>query len=380
MAEKTEEAKRRPPDRTPEKQGLFGGFSLFGKGKSKGKKSRLYEINGNAPMASPGHIQPLTTSSPVKNKDTERSSVVLPETVTGSMGRGHYFQQLSLINPTWCDKCGDFIWGVYKQNIRCRNCKYTCHRKCVQYVTLDCKAVESTKTTDDKPSPENTLLTKNTDENVKPGHLQVTSEELRRRIEKFNSESNGLILTMDVNGELFRGFIRVHMNLSRPINVMAGGRPASVFGVVESNEEERAKTSFFLPKGTVKALHISSDTTAHEVIIALLNKFRVTDNPRKFALFEKDDSNKDKAVLRRLSDYERPLFLHLLWGANNTSKTFVLQENETGNILWEAFTLPELSNFLKILDIEEEEHLKQVRKKYALYQEKIKEAIDAKDR
>ncbi|XP_077985601.1 ras association domain-containing protein 5-like [Glandiceps talaboti] len=182
---------------------------------------------------------------------------------------------------------------------------------------------------------------------------------------------------MDVNGEVFRGFIRVHMNLSRPINVLAGSRPASIFGVTDISQHERAKTSFFLPKGTVKALHITSDTTAHEVIIALLNKFKVTDNPRKFALFEKNETENENIVIRRLSDYERPLYLHLLWGPNCPSKTFVLQENETGNIVWEAFSLPELRNFLKILDKEEEDHLTQVKKKYAIYQEKLKEAMAA---
>ena len=35
-------------------------------------------------------------------------------------GRGHSFQCLQLSTPTWCDKCGDFIWGVYKQCLRCK--------------------------------------------------------------------------------------------------------------------------------------------------------------------------------------------------------------------------------------------------------------------
>ena len=35
-------------------------------------------------------------------------------------GRGHAFECLQLSTPTWCDKCGDFIWGVYKQCLRCK--------------------------------------------------------------------------------------------------------------------------------------------------------------------------------------------------------------------------------------------------------------------
>lgn len=51
----------------------------------------------------------------------------------------------------------------------------------------------------------------------------------------------------------------------------------------------KRRTSFYLPKDTAKHLHISSRTRAREVIEALLNKFTVVDNPRKFALFERSE-------------------------------------------------------------------------------------------
>ena len=35
------------------------------------------------------------------------------------IGTGHHFQILQLNSPTWCDKCGDFIWGMYKQCLQC---------------------------------------------------------------------------------------------------------------------------------------------------------------------------------------------------------------------------------------------------------------------
>lgn len=34
-------------------------------------------------------------------------------------GEGHAFQPCSHTQPTWCDLCGDFIWGLYKQSLRC---------------------------------------------------------------------------------------------------------------------------------------------------------------------------------------------------------------------------------------------------------------------
>ena len=50
--------------------------------------------------------------------------------------------------------------------------------------------------------------------------------------------------------------------------------------------------SFYLPKDTTKVIHISSDTSTQEVITLLLQKFRITDNPRKLALYEKSESQK----------------------------------------------------------------------------------------
>lgn len=37
------------------------------------------------------------------------------------IGRGHIFVPFQLRNPTWCDLCGEFIWGLYKQCVRCKS-------------------------------------------------------------------------------------------------------------------------------------------------------------------------------------------------------------------------------------------------------------------
>lgn len=39
--------------------------------------------------------------------------------LTEEKGEGHDFQPCSHAQPTWCDLCGDFIWGLYKQSLRC---------------------------------------------------------------------------------------------------------------------------------------------------------------------------------------------------------------------------------------------------------------------
>ncbi len=40
-------------------------------------------------------------------------------------GKGHDFKQVQLKNSTWCDKCGDFIWGIYKQCLVCKSKYFT---------------------------------------------------------------------------------------------------------------------------------------------------------------------------------------------------------------------------------------------------------------
>ncbi|RXM95665.1 Nitrogen permease regulator 2-like protein [Acipenser ruthenus] len=39
--------------------------------------------------------------------------------LTDEAGEGHDFQPCTHAQPTWCDLCGDFIWGLYKQSLRC---------------------------------------------------------------------------------------------------------------------------------------------------------------------------------------------------------------------------------------------------------------------
>ena len=41
-------------------------------------------------------------------------------------------------------------------------------------------------------------------------------------------------------------------------------------------------------------------------------------------------------ILRRMSDFEKPLVLRLLWGGADIRHKFSLQENETGDIVVSA--------------------------------------------
>ena len=79
-------------------------------------------------------------------------------------------------------------------------------------------------------------------------------------------------------------------------------------------------------------LHVEAETTTADVIRNLLKKFRVVDNPHKFALYVRRASDSGKVQgsadtltgysmkntlsrvrMKRLSDAERPLLLALSW-------------------------------------------------------------------
>lgn len=86
-----------------------------------------------AKQHSPSGFNPVKDfiSSFVNRKGTKkRASIkrsVTTENVTDEnalvrhVGRGHSFVSVHLRNPTWCDCCGEFIWGLFKQCVRCKS-------------------------------------------------------------------------------------------------------------------------------------------------------------------------------------------------------------------------------------------------------------------
>uniref|UniRef100_A0A671LP39 Ras association domain-containing protein 5-like n=1 Tax=Sinocyclocheilus anshuiensis TaxID=1608454 RepID=A0A671LP39_9TELE len=183
----------------------------------------------------------------------------------------------------------------------------------------------------------------------------LTKEEIKAKIDDYNSKvtENGMKLSSDGT---YTGFIKVYLKLRRPVTVFS----------VDGNSDNR--TSFYLPNDAVKQLHISSTTMVREVIQGLLKKFMVQDNPRKFALYRL--TRRDN-LFQKLPLSECPLYLRLLAGPDLENLSFVLKENETGEVEWHAFSVPELQNFLIILEKEEKERMRQVEQRYAAYREKL---------
>ncbi|XP_078065552.1 ras association domain-containing protein 1 isoform X3 [Mustelus asterias] len=299
--------------------------------------------------------------------------------LTERPGEGHDFHPCTQTQPSWCDLCGDFIWGLYKQSLQCANCRFRCHYRCRSLIELDCNRPK-TKTSNLVDVTDNTLeQDTNVDEYIDWKKQDLSRDEIEPKIQEYNSQINSdLVMTLNSDGT-YTGFIKVQLKLVRPISVSANMKPQSIYDSKKATGSSRPhpikrRTSFYLPKDTVKHLHISSHTKASEVIKALLNKFMVVDNPRKFALFERVEKD-DQVYTRKLSDDEHPLYLRLLAGPDEKMLSLVLKENETGEVNWDAFTVPELQNFLRILQREEEEHVRQMFGKYARCRQKMQEEL-----
>ncbi|KAG5835310.1 hypothetical protein ANANG_G00242520 [Anguilla anguilla] len=288
-------------------------------------------------------------------------------------GEGHLFSPRSVARD-WCDACNH---QVSARALTCKNCSYTCHLECEQLVRLDCNQSNrhsegSSSPSSSNPAPQDQNVTK--EEAEKPKSL--SEEEVRNKIEEYNSKvsENGMKLSPDGT---FTGFIKVHLKLRRPVTVpvevrssggVAGG------GARAGPEGPDQRTSFYLPTDAVKQLHVSSSTTVSEVIQGLLNKFMVLDNPRKFALYRQTHRD-SQDLFQKLPVSEHPLCLRLLNGPDPEHLTFVLKENETGEVEWHAFSVPELQNFLAILGREERERVKQVKERYLAYRQRLLQAL-----
>ncbi|XP_061687649.1 ras association domain-containing protein 5 isoform X2 [Syngnathoides biaculeatus] len=250
-------------------------------------------------------------------------------------GAGHRFEAKALTQD-WCDACSRQITA---QALECQNCTYTCHLECERQVQLDCNQRDNV--------PEETLFPRphrSTGEHKKSeakaeeagGVKDLPDEEVSKRIEEYNSRvsENGMKLASDGS---YTGFIEVHLRLSRPVTVPAvevqvprgpGGSQSQ--GQDRGQGEDR--TSSYLPCDCVKQLHISSTTTTREVIQGLL-KFMVLDNPCKFALY-KQTHRDGQDLFQKLPLCERPLLLRLIAGPDPEQLSFVLKENETGEVEW----------------------------------------------
>jgi len=418
-------------------------------------RSKVSEQPSSATSANVSELIEMTSFHTVAEGELELQS-----------GKGHQFQGMSSFNPIWCDQCRDLIWGLYDTGaMKCANCNLTCHDKCKSKVQLNCTAFERPKSpltgngssgssssssgsfkdlstlagistiideeadetdegtlknidllsafNDNSTSDDVTSLITDEDNTLvdEPSAMEdslIASEELQSALMLYNDSFPVGQETVIENG-VCKGFIRVIMNLSRPINVLPGTSCPSVLNLTQessTSEKQKTLTSFYLPHETEKTLCINSFTTNRDVIRSLLLKFRIVDNPHKYVLYEKkpfsngrrrssetsekstvtiSGSVRSRATLgrinmRRLNNKERPLMIAL----NNCLRrdycdsVFVLQENDPGEIDWDIFAMPELKNFLLILDREEASYKREIHEKYEIIHKHMKTLAEQK--
>ncbi|XP_061778581.1 ras association domain-containing protein 5 isoform X1 [Nerophis ophidion] len=307
---------------------------------------------------------------------------IFPQGSEPKPGEGHRFDAKA-VTQEWCDACSRQITA---RALQCLNCTYTCHLECERHVQLDCnRRTEEAKETTFSRSQRSTAELKKSEarEEEDGGAKDLPEEDVRARIDEYNSRvsENGMTLASDGS---YTGFIKVHLRLSRPVTVPAldagspvgvsGGGPDGAPSEGQDCVQGEDRTSFYLPCDCVKQLHISSATTTGEVIQGLLKKFMVLDNPRKFALYRQTHRDAQD-LFQKLPLCERPLLLRLLAGPDPQTLSFVLKENETGEVEWHAFSVPELQNFLVILDKEESERVRAVEYKYSVYRRRLQHAL-----
>ncbi|XP_041934044.1 LOW QUALITY PROTEIN: ras association domain-containing protein 5 [Alosa sapidissima] len=288
-------------------------------------------------------------------------------------GEGHTFCPDA--SPAWCDVC---CHTIFQDRLTCTGCKYSCHAECRDRVSLDCNQNGPAPDRPHSPlSQDHFNNNQDTHADVEKSRLRThfSREEIQNKIQLYNTASQDhLKMTLHSSG-LYTGFIKVQLELRRPITVRVAGGAAGPGGV-RAGGGGGGEEAFYLPRGSVNTLHVSSTNTVRQVIEALLNKFTVADNPAKFALYKRC-KREEQVYICKLSEDEQPLFLRLLAGPNTDTLSFVLREQQTGEVMWDAFSIPELHNFLRILDKEEQDQLRVITHRYDTYKQKLEEALKA---
>lgn len=184
----------------------------------------------------------------------------------------------------------------------------------------------------------------------------------------------------------YQGFVRVHMCVQRPIHVSTAITRTSWYRLMRpvkerTNDQESGAfadsglvhTAFYLPTDTNRLVHIGNSTTTKELVQILLKKFCVTDNPKKFSLYEEYGSD-----CRRLFEEDHPLEIALEASSAHRNSKLVLRDNTYSTIQWSAFTCPELQNFVQILQREEEIYCARLTDRFNAWRKCLDTALKSK--
>ena len=141
----------------------------------------------------------------------------------GQKGEGHHFVHLGTFNPTWCDLCGDLIWGLYDTGAtQCQHCQFTCHFKCQRRVRLNCSRVTAGENSsrdeyktaredlaDDEASTEVSEANDSTLADVSTLKSEVGEEDESTATDYYGTARESLTLTSTTPGKGLKGQLRI---------------------------------------------------------------------------------------------------------------------------------------------------------------------------
>ncbi|KAK8374631.1 hypothetical protein O3P69_007809, partial [Scylla paramamosain] len=67
------------------------------------------------------------------------------DTPQGCYSHPHRFEKYNYTTPSYCDHCTSLLWGPLKTGMRCMDCGYNCHEKCIDSVPKNCTKFKSVR-------------------------------------------------------------------------------------------------------------------------------------------------------------------------------------------------------------------------------------------
>lgn len=272
--------------------------------------------------------------------------------------------QLSRPVPTFCDVCNKIAFGLL---LKCSNCHLVCHKSCQSQIGFHCQSDK--QRTIESGKQENTEIRRQSpEEEFNTIRKSFTRSQIKSKLEDYNrTVKNKLIMTLRSDSS-FTGYIRVELELTRPVT---------------TKNKEGNVDIMYLPKNTVKAIHLTSANTAEQVIKALLQKFQIQNDPRKYVLCERKQRGKEgdfHVTLRPLQEGERPLFLTLLWGSAHSGHGFRLKDQMDNDPIWDDFKEAELEAFLRMYEDEETRAINEIQSNYDVLAYQIETILSSQKR
>ncbi|XP_070535517.1 N-chimaerin-like isoform X2 [Ptychodera flava] len=63
----------------------------------------------------------------------------IEEITPSSYEKPHNFKVHNFVGPNWCEYCGNFMWGLIAQGVKCTDCGLSTHKQCSKLVPNDCQ-------------------------------------------------------------------------------------------------------------------------------------------------------------------------------------------------------------------------------------------------